>query len=466
MSVRFTIIGAGPGGYVAAIRAAQRGARVTVVESQEVGGTCLHWGCIPTKAIIASVETLDNARNSSMFGVDVAGTVNYDLARIRERKDKIVATQAKGIHALFKSHGITLIQGRGSLLSDDVVRAVQKDGTTQDLRSDRIIIATGSRPARLAGIEADGDTVLTSDDAVRLTSVPKSLLIIGAGVIGCEFAFIYRSLGSDVTMIDLAPRALSTEDLEISDILERELKKAKIRLITGTAPGNVRKTPDGIMTIDLPDGKELKAEKVLLSVGRAMNTEGLRLEDGGVKTGKRNEIVVDGRMETSTPGIFAIGDVTGKMMLAHVASEQGLVAVENALGGDTHMDYSAIPAGIFTRPEIGSVGLREFEAAGRGLSIKVGRFPYRALGKAHVMGELPGIIKIISDAKTDKVLGMHICGAHATDLVHEGVLAIKMGATAAQLGQMVHAHPTLAEGIREAAEDVHGMAIHLPRPSK
>lgn len=462
MAVKLTIIGAGPGGYVAAIRAAQRGAQVTVLEEQEVGGTCLHRGCIPTKTLISSAETLHRVRRSEEFGIELPGEAVVNLEKIRARRDKVIATQVKGIRSLFSTWGIRLLSARGSLLAPDVVRVVQADGTTMDLSSDRIIIATGSRPATVPGFVIDGERVLSSDDAVRLSEVPKSLVIIGAGVIGCEFAFIYRTLGAEVTLVEMMPRALATEDEEISAVIERELKKAKIRLITGDRVGEVRRGPAG-STLQLASGKEVNAEKVLLSIGRRMNTEDLGLELAGVAQGDRGELAVNDRMETNIPGIYAIGDVTGTMMLAHVASRQGLVAVENALGGDARMDYSAVPSGIFTMPEIGSVGIREHQAAQKGIAVSIGRFPYRALGKAHAMGEIAGMVKVIADARTDVVLGAHIIGAHATDLIHEAALAIRTGTTARVLGSMIHAHPTLAEAIGEAAEDVHGDSIHGPK---
>ena len=465
MLTRITIVGSGPGGYVAAIRAAQRGARVTVVEDAEVGGTCLNWGCIPTKTLIASTDALEMARHAADFGVELYGEVTYNLPKIRERRDKVVSTQIKGIRALFKSWGVDLIPGRGSLISEDVVRAVRKDGTTQDIRSDRIIIATGSRPAAIPGLPFDGNNILSSNDAVLMHEVPASILIVGAGVIGCEFAFLYRSLGSSVTVVEMLPRALSSEDEDISSLIEKELKKAKIKLITGARIESMKGTAEGVTAV-LSNGQEVQAAKALVSIGRALNTEGLRLEDAGLAAGKRGEVPVNDRMETIVPGIYAIGDVTGIMMLAHVASRQGIVAAENALGGSVSMDYAAVPAGIFTRPEIGSAGLREHQARERGMKISTGTFPYRALGKAHAMGEIAGIVKVIADAGTDRVLGVHICGAHAADLVHEGALAITMGATSKQLGAMIHAHPTLAEGIMEAAEAVHGNAIHLPREGK
>jgi dihydrolipoamide dehydrogenase len=462
MEKKLTIIGAGPGGYVAAIRAVQKGAQVTMVESAEVGGTCLNWGCIPTKTLIASAEALHQARSAADFGIEVSGEVSFNLAKIRERRDKVVSTQVKGIRALLKSRGVHLIEGRGSLLSPDVVRVVQKDGTTMDVKSDNVIVATGSRPAKLPGFPFDNETVITSDDAVLLKSIPKSLLIVGAGVIGSEFAFIYRSFGAEVTMVELMPRALSTEDEEMADIIEREFKKNKIKLILGVKVEKVEKGNDGLLAARLSSGQEVKTEMILVSIGRSLNSENLGLDEVGVAVGKRGEIVVNDRMETNVPGVYAIGDVTGKILLAHVASHQGLVAAENALGGREAMNYDVVPAGIFTMPEIGSVGLREKQAVEKGVKYRVGRFPYRALGKAHAMGAITGLVKIIADEASDRVLGVHICGAHATDMIHEGALAITMGATAQQLGYMIHAHPTLSEAIMEAAEDVHHAAIHVP----
>lgn len=466
MPINLTIIGAGPGGYVAAIRAAQEGARVTLVEDAEVGGVCLNRGCIPTKTIIASAEALELARRAGDFGVEISGAVTYNLAKIRERTDNVVATQVKGIKGLFKSWGVTLLEGRGSLLSRDLVRVVRKDGTTMDLISDKIIVATGSRPAKMPGFPFDGESVITSDEAVRLRNVPKSLLIVGAGVIGSEFAFIYRALGAEVTIVELLPQALSSEDDEVSALIEREFKKRKIKLITNVSVERVETEAGGEAVATITGGRKINACMVLVSIGRSMNSEHIGLDAIGVNRGRRGEILVNEKMETSVPGIYAVGDVTGKLLLAHVASQQGLVAAENALGGDEKMDYSVVPAGIFTMPEIGSVGLREKQALEMGIKVRVGRFPYRALGKAHAMGEITGMVKVIADEATDKVVGVHICGAHAADMIHEGALAVKTGVTSKDLGRMIHAHPTLAEALREAAEDVHNMAIHVSRKRK
>jgi dihydrolipoamide dehydrogenase len=465
MPFKMTIIGAGPGGYVAALRAAQKGALVTIVEEDKVGGTCLNRGCIPTKTLIASAEALNQAKRADDFGLE-CGAVSYNLAKIRERKDKVVFNQVKGILGLFKSWGVSLIEGRGTILSNECVRVDRADATTEDIPSDRIIIATGSRPAMIAGFPFDGETVITSDDAVRLHRIPKSIIIVGAGVIGSEFAFIYRSFGAEVTMLEMFPRALSTEDEEISALIEREFKKAKIKLITGVKVDMVEKDAGGMVFATLNNGKRLTAEMVLVSIGRSMNTENIGLESVGVRKGVRGEIIVNDKMETDVPGIYAIGDVTGKMLLAHVASHQGLVAVENALGGDDSMSYDVVPTGIFTMPEVGSVGLREKQAIEQGISVSIGRFPYRALGKAHAMGEITGLVKVIADKNTDKIVGVHICGAHATDIIHEGAVAIEMGVTVKDLGRMIHAHPTLSEAMMEACEDVHKTAIHVTKSEK
>lgn len=466
MAVKLTIIGAGPGGYVAAIRAAQKGAQVTVIEDSEIGGTCLNRGCIPTKTLIASAAALHHVRSAEDFGITVPGEIGFNLTKIRERRDKVVSIQVKGIRGLFKSWGVSFVEGRGSLLSSDIVSVVRTDGTTMDIKSDKIIIATGSSPAKLQGYPFDGESVITSDEAVQLKEIPKSLLIVGAGVIGSEFAFIYRTFGAEVTMVELLPRALSSEDEDMSGIIEREFKKTGIRLLTNVKVESIERDATGMRTAKLSNGQDIRAEMILVSIGRSMNSANLGLEAVGIAMGNRGEIVVNEKMETTVMGIYAIGDVTGKIQLAHVASHQGLVAVENALGGNETMDYTVIPSGIFIMPEVGSVGLREHEVRKRRINCRIGRFQYRALGKAHSMGEITGMVKMISDEVSDKVLGVHICGAHATDMVHEGALAIKTGTTAKELAHMIHAHPTLAEAIMEASGDVHGQAIHVPRAVK
>lgn len=460
--MKIAILGGGPGGYVAALKAAQLRAEVTVIENSGVGGTCLNRGCIPTKALVASAEALYKARHLSDFGIDLTGSVSPNIQKIMERKDKVVATQVKGIKGLFKSWGVNLLEGRGLVSGPNKIEVIKKDGSAATVEADRIIIATGSRPAQIPVFPFDGTGILSSDDVLELKEIPKSLLIVGAGVIGCEFACIFSELGTDVTLVEMQPRALLTEDIEISELFERELKKKKIKLLTGVSVTKVENSPVGIQAI-LSDGKELAAEKLLVSVGRTLNSDDIGLEMLRIKKGPRGEILVDERMETNLSGIYAVGDVVGGILLAHVASTEGIVAAENACGMETHMDYSAVPAAIFTAPEIASVGLREHQALEKGLKFATGRFQFRALGKAHAIGEIAGFVKILTDAATDKIIGGHIIGPHASDLIHELALAMKHGLTARNIAETIHAHPALSEGLMEAAEDVHGVAIHAPK---
>jgi dihydrolipoamide dehydrogenase len=460
--MKITILGAGPGGYVAAIRAAQLGADVTVIEESEVGGTCLNWGCIPTKTLIASAEVLHKVKNAQNYGLDLEGTVSPNIQKIVERKNKVVGTQVKGIRGLFKSWGVNLLEGRGVIVDPQKINVTKKDGSEEIVETDKIIIATGSRPAEIPVFPFDCKRILSSDNAINPETIPESLLVVGAGVIGCEFAFIYKEFGADVTMVEMMPSAVSTEDEEISQLLERELKKKKIKLLTNTSVEKVDVKEDGV-SVQLSNGKNIDAEKVLVSIGRAVNSKDIGLEAAGVKTGQRGEIIVDSSMQTSIDGIYAIGDVIGGIMLAHLASKEGIVAAENAMGGNSEVNYNVIPAAIFTSPEIGSVGLREKQAAEKGIKYKVGRFQFRALGKAHAMGEIAGLFKIISEESSDKILGAHIIGPHASDLVHEIAVAMEKGLTVKDIAHTIHAHPTLAEGIMEAAEDVHDSAIHSPK---
>lgn len=460
--MKIAILGAGPGGYVAAIRAAQLGADVTVIEESEVGGTCLNWGCIPTKTLIASAEALHKVKNAAAYGLDLDGAATPNIEKIVERKDKVVGVQVKGIRGLFKSWGVTLIEGRGSIVRPKNIKVTLKDGSTKEIDTDKIIISTGSRPAQIPVFPFDGKRILSSDHAINPDSIPGSLLIVGAGVIGCEFAFIYREFGSDITMVEMMPNAVSTEDVEISQILERELKKNKIKLLTGTSVEKVDVRENGV-SVRLSNGKDIEAEKILVSIGRSVNSNNIGLEEIGVKKGQRGEIIVNTRMETNVEGVYAIGDVVGGIMLAHLASKEGIVAAENAMGGSSEMNYNVIPAAIFTSPEIASVGMREKQAEEQGIKYRVGRFQFRALGKAHAMGEIAGLFKIIAEEGSDRILGAHIIGPHASDLIHEIALAMEKGLTAKDIAHTIHAHPTLAEGVMETAEDIHDSAIHSPK---
>jgi dihydrolipoamide dehydrogenase len=460
--MRLAVIGAGPGGYVAALKAARLGAEVTVIEADEVGGVCLNRGCVPTKTLIASAELYDKVKELDSYGIELQGSAVANFEKIMARKNKVVDIQVKGIKALFKSWGVKLVEGRAKMLSPNKIEAVKKGGSTETVETDKIIIATGSRPALLPAFPFDGEKILSSDDALTIKGIPGSMLIIGAGVIGCEFASMFRALGTEITMVEMMDRAVATEDEEVSETLEREFKKRKIKLFKKIKIDKVESRADGMHAFT-SDGREIVAEKILVSIGRALNTENLGLEEMGVARGPRGQISVNEKMETSVPGVYAIGDVVGKILLAHVASKQGLVAAVNATGGSAVMDYSAVPAAIFTTPEIASVGLREFQAREKGLKYRTGQFPYRALGKAHAIGEIAGFIKIIADEATDKLLGAHIIGAHASDMIHELVVATEKGLTARDIASTIHIHPTLPEGIMEAAEAVHGEAIHAPK---
>ncbi len=459
MAYKIAIIGGGPGGYVAAIRAAQLGARVAVIEKADLGGTCLNWGCIPTKALVAGTETLAMIKNSEEFGIK-ADNPEVNFAAMMARKDQVVQRLVKGIHFLFKKNKIDLYEGTGRLTSVSSIEVMKKDGTTDKIEAENIIIATGSEPALISGLGYDGDRVITSNEALSLTEVPKSLLIIGGGVIGCEFACIFAELGCEITIVDIMPTILPGVDEEASKTMQSLFKRRKIKIKTNAKITSVRKDSDSVAAI-LDSGEELSADKVLISIGRTFNTEGLGFKELGIAQGPKNEIIVNSRMQTNIPGIYAIGDITNKIQLAHVASAQGIAAVENIMGRDKEMNYDVVPNCIFTAPEVAGVGITGQQAREQGISVSTGKFPFMALGKAQASGKTDGFVKILADSHTDRILGVHIVGPHATDLIAEAALAVKLGATSGQLAETIHAHPTLAEAMMEAAEAVHGKSIHI-----
>lgn len=459
---RIAIIGAGTGGYVAAIRAAQLGAQVTVVERDTVGGLCLNWGCIPSKALIACAELAQKIRKADEFGITVPGPLSYDLARMVARKNKIVSGLVKGVLTLLKTWNVELVQGSGSLAGQKQVRILRSDGTDSTISADAVIVGTGTTDPALPHLPLDRTQIISSREILDLTEVPPSLLIVGGGVEGCEFASLFGALGTKVTLVEMLPRILPGEDEEVSALLTSELKKLGVTILVGTRVEKVAVGQDGVATT-IEKGAAITSTKVLVSVGRRFNTGSLDLEAAGVALGSRGEIAVNEHMETSVPGVYAIGDVVGKAMLAHVASTQGKVAVRNILGSPSTMRYDVVPAGIFTFPEIGRVGLTEQEAVQQGMDIKVGRFRPIGLGKAHASGETTGLMKVITEARSGKIIGVHLVGAHAADLIHEAAVAMQMGATAQDIAETIHAHPTMPEGLMEAAEDVDGLAIHLAR---
>ena len=458
------IIGAGPAGYVGAIAAAQLGARVAVVERDEVGGTCLQRGCIPTKTLLACAGALRTCREAHAFGISLPMPAEPDWRAMLGRKDKVVATLTKGIRGLFKSLWIELVRGQAQFLAPDLVEVKGHDGGERALQARAILIATGSRPLSPGEFPINGGNILSSDHLLKLEEIPGKMLIIGAGAIGCEWAFILRELGSEVAVVEMMPRPMPNEDEDISAILAREFKKAKIALHCGEriiSLGEDNQT--GELVAQLESGAELRVDKVLVSIGRAFNTQGLGLEEVGVKLTERGTIAVNEKMETGVSGIYAAGDVAGGILLAHKASAEAAVAVKNALGGNEVMDYSVIPSATFTFPEIASVGLREREVEERKIPYRVGRFPFRALGKAQAVGEIAGEVKVIAHAETGRLLGVHIIGPSATELIHEAALALRHGLTAADLAGLIHAHPTLSEALMEAGAAASGQAIHLPK---
>ncbi len=460
------IIGAGPGGYVAAIRASQLGGKVAVVEKGELGGTCVNRGCIPTKTLLASAELLHSVKKGGEFGID-SGEVNVDFSKIFKRKERIVRQLVSGIGQLFKSYGVQVIKGKGRLterINDNAIEIeVEKgDGSKEKVVAKKLIIATGSIPAGIPGISMDKRDVITSDQALEWEEIPSSLLIVGGGVIGVEFASIFNSLGSKVTIVELLPRIIPTEDKEISEELKKLLTRSGIEVNTGVKVKEiVSDNGKNRVIIETSRGKEEKiARKVLVATGRKPYTEGLDLEKAGIRT-EKGRILANERMETNLPGIFAIGDVVGGVLLAHVASGEGIVASENAMGKQSRIDYRVIPNCIYSLPEVASVGLSEEKAKDMGYKVNVGRFPFLANARATIMGKRVGLVKILADRKTDEILGVHIVGPNATELIAEASVAIKGKATAKDLERMVHGHPTLSEAIFEAAHDAHGEAIDL-----
>ena len=462
------IIGAGPGGYVAAIRASQLGGKVVVIEKGELGGTCVNKGCIPTKALLASAQLLHSVKKAGEFGIN-SGEVSVNFSVIAKRKERIVRQLVSGIGQLFKSYGVEVIKGKGKLterIKDKTIELeVEKDdGSVEKVMAKKLIIATGSVPAQIPGISIDKRDVLTSDQALELEEIPSSLLIVGGGVIGVEFASIFNSLGSKVTIVELLPRIIPTEDGEISEQLKKLLVKSGIEVNTGVKVKEIiSDNGKKKVVIETPRGKEEKvAQKVLIATGRKPYAEGLGLEKTGIGL-EKGRILVNERMETNLPGIFAIGDVVGGVLLAHVASGEGIVASENAMGNQSKIDYRVIPNCIYSFPEVASVGLSEERAKEMGYEVAVGRFPFLANARATIMGERIGLVKIVADRKTDEILGVHIVGPEATELIAEASVAIKAKVTTKDLERIIHGHPTLSEAIFEAAHDVHGEAIDLKK---
>jgi dihydrolipoamide dehydrogenase len=463
------IIGAGTGGYVAAIRCAQLGMKVAVVEKQKaLGGTCLIWGCIPTKALLEHAHALKVIRDAKEWGVTIpAATPVVDMNQVHARKDRIVNGLTRGVEFLFKKNKIDWIKGTARLAGNGKIDVT--DGDRQTLDAKEIIIATGSSARSVPGIEIDHRRIITSDDAIGLKEIPKSLLIMGSGAVGVEFASIYRRFGSEVTIVELLPRLVPLEDEAISAELEKSFRRQGIKSLTGTKVTRASAGSDGVeIEAQTPDGKsqKLTAELLLAATGRGPVTSGLGAEELGVQM-ERGYIKVDELYRTSVANVSAIGDVitlgdTPHPQLAHVSSAEGILVAERLAGQEVRpINYNHVPNCTYCDPEIGSVGLTEAKARQRGYDVRVGSFPYGVLGRAKMAGETEGFVKIVADKKYDEILGVHMIGARSTELVAEAVLALRLECTVEELVKTLHAHPTFSEAIGEAAHATHGAAIHL-----
>jgi dihydrolipoamide dehydrogenase len=464
------VIGAGPGGYHAAIRLGQLGKNVVCFDRDEVGGVCLNWGCIPTKALLHVGEVARHIREAGEIGLVVAAP-EIDLAGVVKFKSDVVKSNVGGVNQLFKANGVTFAYGEASFVGPKTVALKKRDGETDTyVAKDAVVIATGSAPIDVKAWPRDRETIVNSDDAVGLPKIPKTMLVIGGGVIGLEFATVYTRMGAKVLVVEQMPQVLTGTDLEIAKTMARILKKQGVEIALGTKLVSLEKTDSGVKAVingDYTSGKDetREFEMALVAVGRRPVTDGLNLAAAGLATDERGFIAVDAQRRTKVDGIFAIGDVTSSPLLAHKAMKEGVVAAE-VIGGDPSAAYDpiAVPNCVYTDPEVATVGLSEEEAKAAGYELRIGKFPLIASGRARTMNESDGMIKLVADAKTDLLLGMHIIAPQAESLIGEGVIALEMGATMEDIGLSIHPHPTLTESIMDAAEASHGKAIHIVNP--
>ncbi len=458
MKYDIIVIGSGPGGYVAAIRASQLGKRVAVVEKSELGGVCLNWGCIPTKALLKSAQVYNYCKNAALYGVEIAGEAKPDFAKIVARSRTVADTMSKGVAFLMKKNNIDVINGFGRVTGRGMVDV---DGTAYE--ADAVILATGARPREMPFMPVDGEHVITSKQALTLPALPESMIVVGSGAIGSEFACLYASLGVKVTVIEYLPQMMPLEDEEVAKQMERSFRKMRATVLTSTNVKSVKVNGEGKCDVEI-EGKKgaetLTADIVLSAVGIKSNIENMGLEECGIVV-ERDKIKVDEHYMTSLEGVYAIGDIIATPALAHVASAEAVHCVEHICGLDpAPVDYSTIPSCVFTSPEVASVGITEQKAREAGMEYKVGRFPFTASGKATSAGDRDGFVKLIFGAD-DKLIGAHLVGANVTEMLGEPTLAMALGATAHDIARTIHAHPTMNEGMPEAAEAAMGAAIHL-----
>lgn len=454
-SCGLVVIGGGPGGYVAAIRAAQLGLSVALVEREELGGVCLNWGCIPTKALLASAGLLTSLRSAAEMGIRV-GEAEADLEEMFARKDRVVDRLRSGIETLLKKRKIVVYRGEAALQGRSVV--VEGGDGPRELECDRVILATGSSPIVPPSFPYDGKTVVSTREALSDPVIPGSVLIVGAGAVGCEFASFYAALGRSVTLVEMLPEILPGEDPSAVRLLRSAMRKGGVDVRTGTRVESIEADGETVRTV-LSDGDEVETGRVLLAMGRRPNVEGAGIPGAGIEL-DGGAVRVDERMRTSVERVYAIGDLVGGWLLAHVASREGIVAATNAAGGEETMSYRAVPRCTFTRPEIASVGVTESEAGERGIEFETGRFSLGASGKAVADGETTGFVKVISEAASGRVIGGVVVGEHASELMHEIALAVHAELPVDRLMSMIHAHPTLCECVMEAAEATEGLSIH------
>ncbi|MBU4538270.1 MAG: dihydrolipoyl dehydrogenase [Weeksellaceae bacterium] len=461
-----TVIGSGPGGYVAAIRCAQLGLKTAIIEKYPtMGGTCLNVGCIPSKALLDSSEHFENAKHNFANHGIIIDEPKADLARMIARKNEVVDQTTKGITFLMDKNKITVFEGVGSFESSTQVKVTKTDGSSEIIDSKYIIIATGSKPSSLPFITLDKERVITSTEALNLKEIPKHLVVIGGGVIGLELGSVYKRLGSEVTVVEFMDKIIPTMDGALSKELNKVLRKQGIKFMLSTAVQAVERNGDSVkVTAKDKKGEEVVVEGdyVLVSVGRKPYTDGLSLEKAGVDLDERGRVKTNEHLQTNVSNIYAIGDVVAGAMLAHKASEEGVLVAEQLAGQKPHINYNLIPGVVYTWPEVAAVGKTEEQLKAEGVAIKVGNFPMRALGRSRASGDLDGFIKIIADEKTDEVLGVHMIGARAADMIAAAVTAMEYRASAEDIARMSHAHPTFAEAIKEAALDATGkIAIHM-----
>ena len=462
MKYDIIVIGSGPGGYVAAVRAAQAGKRTAIVEREALGGVCLNWGCIPTKALLKSASVYHYVKNAAAYGIDIEGEAKADITKIVARSRGVAETMSKGIDFLMKKNKIDVLRGHGSIESKGVVAVENEEGRTL-YEADHIILATGARPRQMPFIPVDGEKIITSREALVIKELPESIVVIGSGAIGSEFAFLFAQLGVKVTIVEYLPNLMPLEDEEVSKTMERAFRKMRATVYTGTTVKAARVNDEGRCEVDI-EGKKgaetLVADMVLAAVGIKTNTENIGLEKVGIEL-ERDKIKVDEHYQTAVEGIYAIGDLIPTPALAHVASAEAIHCVDAICGRSPQLvDYSIIPSCVYTSPEVASVGLTEKQATEKGIELKVGRFQFTASGKAAAAGERDGFVKLLFDAATDKLVGAHFVGMNVTEMIAEPTVAKALGATAEVLAHTIHPHPTMNEAVMEAAEAALGHAIH------